>query len=87
MFASQGSLDVASLKTYASELGLDATEFASCLDEGRYTRRVQQDLVAGSRYGVSSTPTVFINGRLVTGAVPYDVFDGIIREELVAAGQ
>ncbi len=87
MFASQGSLDVASLKTYASELGLDAPEFASCLDEGRYTRRVQQDLVAGSRYGVSSTPTVFINGRLVTGAVPYDVFDGIIREELVAAGQ
>ena len=87
MFASQGSLDVASLKTYASELGLDATAFASCLDEGRYTQRVQQDLATGARYGVSSTPTVFINGRLVTGAVPYDVFDGIIREELAASGR
>lgn len=87
MFASQGSLDVASLKTYASELGLDATAFASCLDSGRYTQRVQQDLDTGVRHGVSSTPTVFINGRLVTGAVPYDVFDGIIREELAARGE
>ncbi len=87
MFASQGSLDIASLKTYASELGLDAAAFASCLDDGRYTQRVQQDLATGARFGVSSTPTVFINGRLVTGAVPYDVFDGIIREELALAGQ
>ncbi len=87
MFASQGSLDIASLKTYASELGLDTAAFASCLDDGRYTQRVQQDLATGARYGVSSTPTVFINGRLVTGAVPYDVFDGIIREELALAGQ
>ena len=38
----------------------------------------------GNRYGVSSTPTVFINGRPVIGAVPLEVYDRIIREELAA---
>ncbi|MBM2850773.1 MAG: hypothetical protein HW418_3715, partial [Anaerolineales bacterium] len=33
----------------------------------------------------SSTPTVFINGRLVSGAQPYDVFTAIIDEELERA--
>ena len=82
MFVSQDALDVPSLNTYASELGLDAATFSTCLDEGRYTQRVQEDLRIGQRYGVSSTPTVFINGRPVLGAAPFETFDQIIREEL-----
>lgn len=87
MFVSQDALDVPSLNTYASELGLDATAFSACLDEGRYTERVQQDLRIGQLYGVSSTPTVFINGRPVMGAAPIETFDQIIREELAASGR
>ena len=85
MFASQDALDVPALKSYASELGLDAASFSACLDEGRYTQRVQQDMQIGQRYGVSSTPTVFINGRPVMGAAPLETFDQIIREELAAS--
>ena len=87
MFVSQDALDVPSLTGYASELGLDATAFSSCLAEGRYTQRVQQDIQIGQRYGVSSTPTVFINGRPVEGAVPIEAFDQIILEELAASGR
>ncbi len=87
MFGSQDALDVPSLNTYASELGLDAAAFSTCLEEGRYTQRVQQDLQIGQLYGVSSTPTVFINGRPVLGAVPIETFDQIIREELAASGR
>jgi protein-disulfide isomerase len=43
--------------------------------------------MAGQQYGVSSTPTVFINGRAVMGAAPYALFDEIIREELEHAEQ
>jgi protein-disulfide isomerase len=48
---------------------------------------VRTDLNAGSRLGVSSTPAVFINGRLVSGAQPYETFAAIIEEELERAGQ
>ena len=82
LFESQGSLDVASLKTYASELGLEAEAFAACLDSGRHASRVERDLEIGSGYGVSSTPTLFVNGRAVVGAMPYESFVEIIQEEL-----
>ena len=87
MFATQSALGVASLKAYAEEFGMDAAAFSTCLDSGKYAGEVQRDLAVGQGYGVSSTPTIFINGRLVTGAVPFDVFDQIIREELAAAGR
>lgn len=87
MFVSQDALDVSSLNSYASELGLDEEAFSICLEEGRYTQRVQQDLQAGRRNGVSSTPTVFINGRPITGAVPLETLEEIVREELAASGR
>jgi protein-disulfide isomerase len=87
MFASQDALDVPSLVVYASELGLDAAAFSTCLDEGRYTQRVQHDLQLGQLFGVSSTPTVFINGRPVMGAAPIETFEQIILEELATAGR
>ena len=87
MFENQGALGVPALKTYAEELGLDAAAFATCLDEGRHAGRVQRDLEIGQAFGVSSTPTIFINGRPVMGAAPYESFEAIVEEELAAAGQ
>ena len=85
LFATQDALDVESLKAYAGELGLDASAFEACLDEGRHAETVSQDLTIGRSYGASSTPTLFINGRPVFGAMPFDLFDNIIREEIAAA--
>ena len=85
MFVSQDALDVPSLNEYAGELGLDDAAFATCLDEGRYAERVRRDLQVGQQYGVSSTPTVFINGRQVLGAAAFETYDEIVREELDAA--
>lgn len=85
MFVSQDALDVPSLNEYAGELGLDDAAFATCLEEGRYAERVRRDLQVGQQYGVSSTPTVFINGRQVLGAASFETFDEIVREELAAA--
>ena len=56
----------------------------SCVDKGTYRDQVQANVDEGDRYGVAGTPTIFINGRLVAGAVPYEVYDQIVREELAA---
>ena len=87
MFASQGSLDVDALKGYAVDLGLDPGAFDECLDSGRHAATVDRDMRIGMSYGVSSTPTLFLNGRAVLGAAPYGTFVEIIREELAAAGR
>ena len=87
MFSRQSELGVDDLKRHAGELGMDQAAFDACLDSGRFAERVNADLTAGQQYGVSSTPTVFINGRAVMGAAPFAMFNAIIREELDRAEQ
>jgi len=82
MFDNQDSIGVSSLKKYAENIGLDTAKFNECLDSGKYQAEVQKDLADGQKYGVTGTPAFFINGRLVSGAQPFDVFKGIIDEEL-----
>lgn len=82
LFANQQQLQVPELKKHAAAVGLDQAVFDQCLDSGKHTANVQADVVLGGQMGVSSTPTVYINGRVVTGAQPQSVFEGIIVEEL-----
>jgi protein-disulfide isomerase len=46
---------------------------------------VQQDMKEGMAEGVSATPTFFINGRILSGAQPFEAFKTIIDEELARA--
>ena len=85
LFANQQTLDVEFLKKYAADTGLDAAKFSACMDTAKYGDRVQEQMGIGARLGVESTPTTFINGRLVSGAQPYEVFAAIIDEELERA--
>jgi protein-disulfide isomerase len=71
LFANQSAIDVASLKSYAAQLGLDTATFNQCLDGGAKTAEVQKDQQDGTSYGVQGTPTFFINGRMVSGAIPF----------------
>jgi protein-disulfide isomerase len=62
LFRNQKALDPASLKKYASDLGLDAARFAADLDGGRFAGEVLLEKRAGIRAGVLGTPFVFVNG-------------------------
>lgn len=62
LFKHQNALDVASLKKYASDLGLNRALFDTSLDSGQYAAEVRHDINDGEKYGVESTPTIFING-------------------------
>jgi protein-disulfide isomerase len=82
MFANQQALHVPQLKEHAVALGIDTAAFNQCLDSGKFADAVKADLRYGSELGVSSTPTMYINGRPLIGAQPYDVFKSVIDEEL-----
>ena len=85
LFANQQALEAEFLKKYAADTGLDAAKFAACLDSAKYAERVQGQMTVGMALGVSSTPSVFVNGRLLSGAQPYEVFTAVIEDELERA--
>jgi protein-disulfide isomerase len=62
---------VTALKGYASDLGLDTAAFNDCLDSDKYVSQVQKDSQDAQSYGVAGTPGFFVNGRPVTGAIPF----------------
>lgn len=65
LFKRQNALDVASLKKYATELGLNRARFDAALDQGTYAAEVKHDMDDGEIYGVSGTPSIFINGVML----------------------
>lgn len=65
LFQNQGALEVVKLKEYATRVGLDRKRFDEAVDTGKFAEKVQRDLADGVRLGVNSTPTVFVNGRVV----------------------
>jgi len=62
---------VDNLSQIAGNLGMNQTQFQSCLSSNKYNSDVTKDLNEGAAAGVSGTPTTFINGIAVVGAVPY----------------
>jgi protein-disulfide isomerase len=82
LFAQPGKLSDSDLKQAATELGLDGTRFNKCLDDHKYVAVIDADTKAGTDAGVSGTPAFFINGRLLSGAQPFEAFKRVIEEEL-----
>lgn len=82
LFGDQAGLKVEAIKAKAGHLRLDLEGFEECLDSGRHADAVEEDLLAGSRAGVSGTPTLFINGRRLSGAVSYEKIVEVVVEEL-----
>lgn len=80
----QGSFADARLVAFADSLGLDLTAFNTCFQSDRYANFINQDLLTGQTAGVSGTPSVFVNGQIVTpGYVPsYDQLAAAIETAL-----
>ena len=73
LFDNQQHLEREFLLAYANRLGLDAGRFTSCLGSEAAQARVERDASAGAQLGIDSTPTLFINGRTIKGALETDL--------------
>lgn len=82
LFEDQQQLKVDDLKRRAVELKLDTDTFNTCLDSGTHMDEIRQDIVEGTKAGVSGTPTMYINGRQYRGDLSYSSVTKIIEDEL-----
>lgn len=82
MFKDQSKLDRDNLIATAKKIGVKEADFTQCLDSQKYLAQVEADIAQGQAASVKSTPTFFINGKLVAGAQPVEYFSEIIDAEL-----
>lgn len=71
----------------SQSIGMDKNKFKSCLESGKYTQKVTDDLEAGKKAGVNGTPATFVNGQFLSGAQPFSVFKTIIDAEVASPNQ
>ena len=82
LFENQRVLGNSNYKQWAQEFGLDAGEFADCIDSKKYLSAVRKDLVEGQQNGIQGTPGFVVAGRLISGAQPFSVFQAAIDTAL-----
>lgn len=69
----------ASLKAIIEGLDIDMDKYDACVAENKYDELINQDMADGRAIGVSGTPAISVNGNLIVGAQPFEVFDAAIQ--------
>jgi protein-disulfide isomerase len=83
LFNNQQNLSDADLEKYAKNIKLDMTQFQACQKSPKMAEeRIAENTQTAAQNDVTGTPTIFINGRRFSGAVPYGEFKKVIDEEL-----
>lgn len=82
LYKNQSAQDTASLKSYATQLGLNRAKFDAELDKGTYAAEIEKDIADGEAYGIRGTPTIFINGMRVSSNT-IEVMKKLIDKALV----
>lgn len=82
LYQRQSELGLQNYKKWAVDLAINSKQFNECLDSGKYAKEVEKDLQDGQAAGVNGTPSTFVNGRIIQGAVPFAQFEKMIEEEL-----
>ena len=84
LFEKQNDLSPALYEQTAKEIGLDLGKWKSSVESHAAQATIQSDMSAGSAVGASGTPTFFINGKKLVGAMPFDSFKQVIDAELAS---
>jgi protein-disulfide isomerase len=82
LFANQQHLESSDLSKYAVQLEMDAKKFDGCIAQKTFRAEVQRDLDEGQKLGIAGTPAFYINGMVLSGAVPLEEFERLIDREL-----
>ena len=71
----------------ARETGLDVERLEEDLASGRFEETVESDFRGGQRVGITGTPTFVINGRVLAGLQPLEVYEDAIERAKEEAEQ
>ncbi|HEX3693836.1 MAG TPA: thioredoxin domain-containing protein [Polyangia bacterium] len=85
LWVNQDSISPAEIEKYAKETGLDVAKFRKDLDSPAVKERVQKDRVDGSTLGLSSTPTLYIDGKEFTDNHDVESVREWVKEEIANA--
>jgi len=83
IFENQQTLSLESFSGFATELGLDTEKFNTCLEENPYLDKISSDYATGIEAGVTGTPSSFVNGQMIPGALPFEQMKQVV-EQLIA---
>jgi protein-disulfide isomerase len=67
---------------YGEDAGIDRDKLAACIESKASLSRVDENKHEGEKLGISSTPTTYINGRIVVGARPPEEYFALVDEAL-----
>ena len=79
LFQNRGKFTQDDLKNYAVQTGLDTAIFNQCLDSKKFDKQVGNDLSDALTLGVEGTPTFFLNGEKLEGAIPFSAWEMVIQ--------
>jgi len=77
-------LQITDLKQEASVLKLDTARFDRCLDAGEQAAYVKKDSQEGQKLGLLGTPSFFVNGHFMSGAIGFMKLRETVMQELAA---
>jgi len=75
------------LLAYADQVGVDRSNLAGCLDSKASMPRIDEGTSEAKKLEVQSTPTCFINGRMLVGFVSPDAYYKAVDEALQEGGR
>jgi protein-disulfide isomerase len=84
LLAPGAALDDAALETHAESVGLELETWRTCLDSDAAYLTVEADLELAVNAGITATPTFFVNGRALVGALPLDTLRAAVDEAAAA---
>ncbi len=86
IFEHQGEITEANLRDkmlgYAQSKGMDTAKIGACMQSHTTAAEVEHSQKLGESLQVQETPTMFINGRMLNGARPWDTLQSVIKLEL-----
>jgi len=66
----------------AAGLGLETQRVRSEMEGGAHKDRVKREAAEAAALGVNGTPASFVNGRYLSGALPFEAFKAEVEKEL-----
>lgn len=70
---------------YATDLGVEAAQYRDCMENDRVSTLIVNDIMQASGAQVNSTPTLILNQKILSGAIPFSQLSQEIEAMLAAA--